>query len=81
MRADGRSVLFLAGEKGEVPVRFSLLDTETGEHHEVLSAEILGIAPDSFNLWSGLSPDNRAIFFERSPDESDIWMLTLGEQE
>jgi len=77
--ADGRRVLFTAEQKA--PSKLCLLDTETGEYHEVLSAEILEIAPDRVNWWPGLSPDNRAIFFTRLHDDADIWMLTLGDQE
>ena len=77
--ADGRRVLFTAEQKA--PGKLYLLDTETGEYHEVLSAEILEIAPDRVNWWPGLSPDNRTIFFTRLHDDADIWMLSLGEQE
>lgn len=79
--ADGRRLLFLAGEEGEGPARFSLLDIDTGEHREVLSGEILGIKPDTINFWPRLSPDNRTIVFTRFHNESDIWMLSLVEQE
>ena len=79
--ADGRRVLFLVGAEGEVPARFALLDTETGEHREVLSSEILGITPDTINFWPRLSLDNRAIIFTRFHEEADIWMLTLRDEE
>ncbi|MGB7490836.1 MAG: protein kinase, partial [Thermoanaerobaculia bacterium] len=77
--ADSRRVLFTAEQKQ--PSKFCLLDTETGGYHEVLSSEILGIAPDGINWWPGLSPDDRAIFFARLHDDADIWMLSLGAQE
>jgi serine/threonine protein kinase len=79
--ADSQRVLFLAGQEGEAPARFSLLDTGTGEHREVLSSEILGIAPDTINYWPRLSHDNRAIVFTRFHSEADVWMLSSGEQE
>ncbi|MEJ2239588.1 MAG: hypothetical protein P8X82_14930, partial [Gemmatimonadales bacterium] len=51
----------------------SLLDTMTGEHHEVLS-----VAPD-FIASFGLARDDRWIYFDRLEREADIWMLALGE--
>jgi len=49
-------------------------------HHEVLSSEILGIAPDRLLPTPAISPDNKTIYFERRRDEADIWMLTLNEE-
>ena len=79
--ADGRRVLCLAGAEEDLPVRFALVDTQTGEVREVLSAESLGISPDELWPWPAISPDDRTIYFTRWHLESDIWMLTLGEPE
>jgi serine/threonine protein kinase len=79
--SDGERLLFLAGQEGEVPVRFSILDLGTGEHREVLSAEILGITPDTINFWPRLSRDNRLIVFTRFHSEADVWMLSPGLEE
>jgi len=77
--SDGRRILFIDWVDSDL--RIFIIDTETGEHHEVLSAESLAIAPDRIELWPTLAPDNRSIYIERLHTETDIWMLTLGDQE
>ncbi|MGB6639800.1 MAG: hypothetical protein WBG67_03410, partial [Thermoanaerobaculia bacterium] len=76
---DGRRIFYMSS-KGKYGGVFSILDIETGEHHEVLSSEILSIAPDAINQWPAISPDNRNLYVERIHRESDIWMLTLDQQ-
>jgi Tol biopolymer transport system component len=77
--SDGRRLLFDSHE-GDFGSTFSILDTETGERHEVISSEILSIAPDRILPGLTLSPDNRSIYFARSHTEADIWMLTFDQE-
>jgi len=76
--ADSRRIFFVSADETTDSV-FSILDTETGDHHEVLSSEILSFGPDTLRLGAAISPDNRSIYFVRTHSESEIWMLTLGE--
>ena len=77
--SDGRRILFIDWVDSDL--RIFIIDTETGKHHEMLSAESLAIAPDRIELWPTLAPDNRSIYIERLHTEADIWMLTLGGEE
>lgn len=62
------------------PVVFTLFDTATSKHHEILSENTASIAPDNIGHDSlVISPDNRWLYFGRDDIESDIWMLTLNE--
>ncbi len=54
--------------------KIHLLDTMTGEHHEVLS-----LAPD-FIYYLAIARDDRSIYFNRRTSEADIWLLTLDEE-
>jgi Tol biopolymer transport system component len=63
--SDGRRLLLSNGEN------VFLLDRETREYREVYSAE-----PDSVDL-KQLSKDDRTLYWLRSSDQGDIWMLTL----
>ena len=54
--------------------KIHLLDTMTGEHHEVLS-----VAPDIIG-YVAIAKDDRSIYFSRREQEADIWMLTLDEK-
>jgi serine/threonine protein kinase len=64
---DNRHLVF--GHRG----RLHFLDTESGAYHEILSLDPVA----SIQGWFSLSRDDRTIYFGRSTDESDIWMLTL----
>jgi serine/threonine protein kinase len=77
--SDNRRLLWQSSATRK-PIVFSVLDTATGEHHEILSTEILGIAPDRVLSMLAISPDERTIYFDRRRDEADIWMLTLNEE-
>lgn len=76
---DNRRLLFTAG--GDATAQIHLLDLETGEHREVLSNEVLPIAPDLIAMTPTPSPDNRDLYFVRLHLESDIWMLTFEDRE
>jgi len=43
---------------------FFILDTETGEHNEILSRESLEIRPDRLREGAAISPDNRSIYVQ-----------------
>ena len=62
---DNRRLLY-RGDGGKV----LLLDTKTGNSHEILSVRF-----DNF----ALSRDERTIYFSRIRSEADIWMVTLDE--
>lgn len=60
-----------------------LLDTETGVTEELLSSRDLAAEPgvQDGRLWSiAISPDSRDLYVHWFQVQSDIWMLTLGEQ-
>jgi Tol biopolymer transport system component len=63
--SDGRRLLLSNGEK------VFLLDRETRQYREIYSAE-----PDSVSL-KRLSKDDRTLYWLRSSNQADIWMLTL----
>jgi hypothetical protein len=67
---DSRRLLCL-GVSGEI----FLVDIETREVREVLS-----LAPDRLN-WARLSHDGQWMYFTRTTEEADIWMLTLNEEQ
>jgi Tol biopolymer transport system component len=75
--SDSRRVL-ISSTFNSAPI--SLFDIESGKHHEVLSREILSIAPDMIRWTPAIAPDDRTIYFERQRHEADIWMLTLNEE-
>ena len=75
--SDGRRVLISATD---ISSPIFLFDIESGRYHEVLSSEILSIAPDIVLAWPAISPDDRTIYFGRRRREADIWMLTLNEE-
>jgi Tol biopolymer transport system component len=66
--ADGRRLVFVS--QG----RLFLIDSESGDHAELLSLDPVA----SIQPWFSLSPDNRTIYFGRTTRESDIWMLELN---
>jgi TolB protein len=78
--SDSRRLLFTKNLRNESNVIY-LLDSQTGKYHEILSNEMLNIAPDRIDYKPAISSDDRNIFFERIKDESDIWMLALNEEE
>jgi hypothetical protein len=72
-------LLFNVGIESSFSRIHYLLDSETGEYHEVLSAELLNITPDDIFMYPAIGPDDRTIYFERLRVEADIWMLTLND--
>ncbi len=78
--SDSRRLLFVSSSNIQDDAPISLLDTATGEYHEVLSSELLSIEPDWIRPWPTISADDRTIYFERQRREADIWMLTLNEE-
>ena len=75
---DGRRLFFKSrGGDGA----YSILDTETGEQHEVLTGENLAIGRNGRAYIAMISPDNRDIYIHWYYTESAISMLTLGEQD
>ena len=84
---DGRRLMFsgqsVDGQSVDHRLIF-LLDTESGDTRELLSSEGLSATP---TVRAGrvasvaISPDNRSIYIHWYYTESDIWMLTLGDQE
>jgi Tol biopolymer transport system component len=76
--SDSRRVLISATDDSS-PI--FLFDIESERYHEVLSSEILSIAPDIVRPWPAISPDDRTIYFGRRRREADIWMLTLNEEQ
>jgi len=79
---DSRRLMF-NGQSDDRSLIF-FLDTASGDTREVLSSESLSAAP---NVQAGevesvaISPDNRSLYVHWSSSDSDIWMLTLEEQE
>jgi Tol biopolymer transport system component len=65
---DSRRLLFSSGGK------LYMMDSVSGEYEEVLS-----VVPDILGRFC-LSRDNRTIYYHRSSEEADIWMLTLNEE-
>jgi Tol biopolymer transport system component len=78
--SDSRRLLFTTSSRNDSNIVY-ILDSQTGKYHEILSDEILNIAPDRIDYKPAISSDDRYIFYERIRDESDIWMLTLNEEE
>ncbi|MGB5389091.1 MAG: protein kinase [Thermoanaerobaculia bacterium] len=75
--SDGRRLFFKSrGGDGA----YSILDTETGEQHEVLTGENLAIGRNGRAYIAMISPDNRNFYVHWSYSESNIRMLTLGKQ-
>ncbi len=76
--SDSRRVL-ISSTFNSAPIL--LFNIESGKHHEVLSSEILSIAPDIIRWTPAIAPDDRTIYFERQRLEADIWMLTLDKEQ
>ncbi len=51
-----------------------MLDSETGNTHEVLSLPLGAVNQPR------LSRDDRWLYFQKHSPEADIWMLTLNEK-
>ena len=59
---------------------YSILDTETGERHDVLTSEDLAGGRNGRAAMATISPDNRDIYVHWYYTESAIWMLALGDR-
>lgn len=60
---------------------YSILDTESGEHHEVFTSENLAVGRNGQAYIAEISPDNRNLYVHWFCAESTIRMLTLGGEE
>jgi TolB protein len=68
--SDSRRLLFPSGSGS-----LRIVDIESGKVHDVLS-----LSPDSIFM-ATVSPDGQTLYFSRREIESDIWMLTLKEEQ
>ncbi|MFQ5791610.1 MAG: hypothetical protein ACE5JI_14150 [Acidobacteriota bacterium] len=51
-----------------------LVDSESGDSHEVLS-----LLPDTVE-WYSIDGENRWLYIDRWIQEADVWLLTLNEE-